>query len=355
MKKLLPLLLSALFLRTFSQSGAALNFDGINDYVALPNVNNPFNVSASHMKTFQVWFKNSGNQGAHVRIFSTGTANWTTGIWFGYASGSPYLRFELCDGISYPGVAITGTTNIRGDNQWHQATGVISGSVATLYLDAVYEGSVSISSLGAMNSAGAVHIGNSYNNEGSSYFQGSVDELRVWEKVLCQPEIMATMNCELSGSEAGLIAYYQFNQGVAGGNNTTFTTLPDLTINSNNGVLTNMSLTGTTSNWVSPGSVVTGSACIPSSPCQTNSISNLTSSETDVKLLSDNNQYRIISESANIIEVLVYDLTGKLITKNINLHQNSFSFDLNPLSKGLFFVIVKLEENHSKTFKLINH
>jgi len=186
----------------FSQPGAALNFDGLNDYVNLPNSGAPFDVASNHMKTFQVWFKNTNTQGAHVRIFSTGTANWTTGIWFGYAAGSPYLRFELCDGITYPGVAVTGTTNIRGDNQWHQATGVISANVATLYLDAVYEGSVSISAIGAMNSAGAVHIGNSYNNEGSSYFQGNVDELRVWEKVLCQPEIMSTMNCELTGSEA---------------------------------------------------------------------------------------------------------------------------------------------------------
>src|SRR6476620_12740488 len=105
----------------FSQPGAALNFDGINDYVALPNVNAPFNVSVSHVKTFQVWFRNTTTQGSHVRIFSTGTANWTTGIWFGYASGSPFLRFELSDGILPSGIAITGTTNIRGDNQWHQA------------------------------------------------------------------------------------------------------------------------------------------------------------------------------------------------------------------------------------------
>ncbi|MBP7809748.1 MAG: T9SS type A sorting domain-containing protein [Bacteroidia bacterium] len=354
MRKLLPLLFSLLFLKTFSQSGAALNFDGNNDYVTLPNVNTPFNVSASHIKTFQVWFKNTANQGDHVRIFSTGTSNWSPGIWFGYAQFSQFIRFELSDGLGVSGVAITGTTSIRGDNLWHQATGVINGSVAILYLDAILEGTVSISGEGAMNSAGSVHIGNSYDNELASYFQGSVDELRVWDKVLCQPEIMATMNCELTGSESGLVAYYKFNQGIASGNNTGVTSLPDLTINSNNGTLTNMNLTGATSNWVSPGGVTTGSICIPSNPCQSNNISALTSSETDLKLLSDGSQYILISDFNTINEVSIYDLSGKLIAKHFNLNQNLFSFDLNSYSKGVFFVKVKLEGNHIKTFKLLN-
>lgn len=354
MKKILfsfIILLTSFF--GYSQSGAALNFDGINDYVALPNINGPFNVSASHVKTFQVWFKNTSNQGQHVRIFSTGTANWTTGIWFGYAQGSSFLRFELSDGVFPSGTAITGTTSIRGDNQWHQASGVINGSVAILYLDGVSEGTVNISSEGAMNPAGGVHIGNSYDNEVASYYQGNVDELRVWDKVLCQPEIMATMNCELTGSEAGLVAYYQFNQGIAGGNNTGVNSLPDLTSNSNNGVLTNMTLNGTSSNWISPGGVSTGSACVPSSPCQTNNINSL-SSGNEIKILSVGKQYELVSELNNINEVTIYDLTGKLISKSTNLNQNSFSFDLNSYSQEVFFVQVILKGNHTRTFKILN-
>lgn len=337
----------------FSQPGAALNFDGTNDYVNLPNSGAPFDVSSSHVKTFQLWFKNTANQGAHVRIFSTGTANWTTGIWFGYAAGSPYLRFELCDGIIYPGVAITGTTNIRGDNQWHQATGVINGSVATLYLDAIYEGSVSISTIGAMNSAGAVHIGNSYDNESSSYFRGDIDELRVWEKALCQPEIMSTMNCELTGSEAGLVAYYQFNQGTAAGNNAGLINLPDLTFNSNNGILTNMGLNGVTSNWVSPGGVITGSVCPPPPQCQSTGI-NQYSVNNSIKISSEGNQFFLYSESADFLEISVFDLTGKSILKNSALHQNSFKIDLNSFNSGLYFITAKLSNAETKTFKVFN-
>lgn len=357
MKKLL---LSILVLTTSlcsSQSGAALNFDGINDYVNLPNVGAPFNVTSAHIKTFQVWFKNTTNQGAHVRIFSTGTANWSTGIWFGYAQSSPYLRFELSDGVVPNGCAITGTTNIRGDNQWHQATGVINGSVAILYLDAVLEGTVNISSEGTMNSAGSVHIGNSYDNEGSSYFQGNIDELRVWEKVLCQQEIMTTMNCELTGSETGLVAYYKFNQGLAGGNNTGINTLPDLTSNSNTGVLTNMNLTTATSNWVSPGGVTSGSLCPVISPTvcsEQTGINSIGSENSSVKIINAQDHFEIISEGSLITEINVYDVTGRSILKDKTIQKNNFLIDLNSQSKGLYFIEVRLTKDQKKIFKVTN-
>jgi hypothetical protein len=64
---------------------------------------------------------------------------------------------------------------------------------------------------------------------------------------------MNNKDTELSGSEPGLIAYYKFNQGVSNGNNSSETTLYDITINGNNGTLTNFTLNGTSSNWTAPG------------------------------------------------------------------------------------------------------
>ena len=55
---------------------------------------------------------------------------------------------------------------------------------------------------------------------------------------------------ELGGNESGLVAYYNFNQGIAGADNSSLTTLNDLTSNSNNGTLNNFDKSGTTSNFV---------------------------------------------------------------------------------------------------------
>lgn len=62
--------------------------------------------------------------------------------------------------------------------------------------------------------------------------------------------INTTSSSELTGSESGLVAYYNFKQGVAGGNNAGVTTLIDLTSNNNDGDLQNFALNGSTSNWV---------------------------------------------------------------------------------------------------------
>lgn len=243
-----------------AQTAAALSFDGSNDYVALTNNSSAFNISASHIKTVQFWFKNYATQGNHVRIFSTGDQSWTQGFWIGYAFGSPYLKLELSDGIGV-GVTLVGTSAIRGDNLWHQATAVFNDSTARLYVDGLLEGTANISGEGSINSSGSVHIGNSYGNEALSYFRGSVDELRVWNRALGQGEIDSTLNCELTGSEPGLIAYYNFNEGIASANNAGVTNLPDLTLGSNNGSLTNFLLNGALSNWVAPGGVISCSAC----------------------------------------------------------------------------------------------
>lgn len=92
-------------------------------------------------------------------------------------------------------------------------------------------------------------------------FDGRMDELRIWTRTLCQGEIQARMNCEIPTTASGLAANYHFNQGVAGGSNGSTNTLTDASGNGNTGTLTNFALTGSTSNWISPGAVTSGSNC----------------------------------------------------------------------------------------------
>ncbi|OSZ79056.1 hypothetical protein CAP35_12640 [Chitinophagaceae bacterium IBVUCB1] len=81
-------------------------------------------------------------------------------------------------------------------------------------------------------------------------FDGRMDELRVWNRVLPQCEIVNNMNCELNPSgQTGLAALYRFNQGAVNANNSSITTAIDASGNGNTGTLVNFALTGTTSNW----------------------------------------------------------------------------------------------------------
>ena len=81
-------------------------------------------------------------------------------------------------------------------------------------------------------------------------FSGALDEVRFWSTARTQSQIQSTMNTELVGNETGLLAYFDFNQGVAGGTNTAITTLINKANNTINGTLTNFTKTGTVSNFV---------------------------------------------------------------------------------------------------------
>ncbi len=64
---------------------------------------------------------------------------------------------------------------------------------------------------------------------GSFYLKGAFDELRIWNYARTQSEIDSTLNKELSGHEAGLVGYWNFNQ------NSSDTEVLDRTDNGNNG------------------------------------------------------------------------------------------------------------------------
>lgn len=79
-------------------------------------------------------------------------------------------------------------------------------------------------------------------------FDGRIDEIRIWDRSLCASELQATMNCELSGTEPNLLAYYNCNQGNLAVPNPTETTMNDATGN-HPGTLMLFGLTGGNSNW----------------------------------------------------------------------------------------------------------
>jgi hypothetical protein len=73
------------------------------------------------------------------------------------------------------------------------------------------------------------HIGKS-NWEQDAFFQGKIDELRIWNTARSQADIQNTMNQTLAGNEQGLVGYWQFDGDTQ-----------DKTSNKRNGTLVNYS------------------------------------------------------------------------------------------------------------------
>lgn len=232
--------------------GAALDFDGTDDLVNIPH-NAAFNITTL---TAECWIKTTAN-------------NFPPGIMNKWASGNGWQIYQnganLTALVSTPGPAscvVNSSGQVINDGAWHHIAFAIDASGGKIYIDGIQRGSSTWTGTpGTVTNTNPVYLGFYTGTIGTAYFQGDMDEARIWNRALCQAEIVNNMNCEIATTGSGLLANYHFNQGIAGGNNAGVTTLNDASGNAYNGTLTNFALTGATSNWVAPGGVTSGVSC----------------------------------------------------------------------------------------------
>ncbi|WP_321539262.1 LamG-like jellyroll fold domain-containing protein [Flavobacterium piscinae] len=140
------------------------------------------------------------------------------------------------------------------DTNWHHyaVTYNASSNLQSIYIDGVLDNTRTATT--DFNGSGAINIGRVST---FGYYHGNIDDLRVWNYELTQTDITNRRTCELNGNEAGLLVYYQFNQGNGGVNNTSQTGLFDAVSSTNNATFNSFMLNGTTSNFVVDSQVVT--------------------------------------------------------------------------------------------------
>jgi hypothetical protein len=246
MKKnlLLISMLSLLTLLVHAQTpGNSLHFDGTNDYITMP-LPPLFSNLTSNDFTVEVWIKPQGSTFARVLF-----AQFSTSSFFSLTiSATRQIYFYLNNTLG----PVTTTTLPLG--QWtHVAcTWKASTQEANIYFNGVLQ----TTSSGGSSSTGTnnlMSIGG--RTDGNQYFNGELDELRIWSVARKQCELDLSINTEFTVTQPNLVAYYKFNQGTAGGTNTSVNTLTDFTSNYN-GTLNNFALTGTNSNWLASGAVI---------------------------------------------------------------------------------------------------
>lgn len=237
MKKLMLTVLSSIFLVTYvlCQSGNAIDFDGTDDYIDISPA-----IAYSNDFTIMGWMKSTDNSGV---IFVWGGPNVNN-----FASAAIFLgkiRLRIGDGATdnIDGIADIGTNN------WTHIAVTKSGSNICLYVNGILDLTATSTKIPtpATSSIGGGFINGIY----QEHYQGLLDEISVWNVALTEPQIQGMLYNEVDTSTTGLVAYYQFNQGVSCGVNTTITTLDDASLNGNDGDLMNFDLNGTClSNWV---------------------------------------------------------------------------------------------------------
>lgn len=223
------------------QFGAnALRFDGTDDHVIIPNT-----VSGNFTIEFLMNTTSTGGGGQWYNGLGIIDAEvgGVTNDWGISLSGS-----KVAFGIGNPDVTIASSSNVNTGNwvhvaaTWNQATGQM-----LLYVNGVQEASAT-SGTALRSAPPRITIGQIQTN--INRYNGSLDEVRIWNTVRTQPQIQANMAAEVNpAAESALVAYYTFDGGITAGTNAGLTLLPDFK-NANNGTLSGFALTGATSNFV---------------------------------------------------------------------------------------------------------
>ncbi len=238
---IISLLFSSLGLH--AQSNQYLHFDGVDDYVALPNAGTSLN--GSNTITMAGWFYTD------ALVYGQGMMSIRGG---GNGSGEMYI-IQLSDGkLECRVVTTTGLKEYASPNNtvqagvWQHIAWVFDVNAVKLYVNGAL--------VGSGNASGTFEyidkpfsIGRCIASNFNFYFGGRSDEVSLWSKALTASEIQAMMTNELTGTETGLVSYYKFNQGYPGGNNTSISQLESENGVAMNANLYNFALNGNTSNF----------------------------------------------------------------------------------------------------------
>lgn len=200
-----------------SQSNQYLDYDGIDDYVALTNGSQY--LANSPGMTIAGWFYDNALGYGQGMMGFRGTQGF---YMIQLADGKIECRFLNSANTLYEYVA---PANTIIPLMWQHFAWVYDGSAIKLYVNGNLKGQKAASGTFTATDI-PFAIGRSIAGGGLNfYWNGRIDEVSAWNKALSQAEIQSMIQDELTGTEANLQMYYKFNQGVPGGNNTSITTL----------------------------------------------------------------------------------------------------------------------------------
>ena len=212
--------------------------------------------TADSAGTIEAWVKTSSS--AAQTIFAaadTATANHF--IHLRLAAGYVYIQQQ--DGAGVAIYDIQGSTTIH-DGKWHHVAVVSSGSAISIYVDGREEaltvgaGSNNGDWFGDMTDSkldNAV-VGVLTTTSNAYYFNGSIDEVRVWSDARTVTEIRANMFSEVAADTAGLAHQWSFNEGTSTTINDTCSNVTDI----------NLTLTPDDGGWAAAGTFTYGTSTL---------------------------------------------------------------------------------------------
>ncbi len=218
--------------------GNSLTFDGVNDYVQATSATYP-----GTNFTIEAWILTTSATGTK-EIVSYG-GQYTDILEFRVDNGKLSCGMRGSNGTWAEVLSST----LVNTGRWTHVAVSKNGNAYALYINGVLDKTMNNTQNNPNISRLTIGHCFHYNSFLSGYnFAGKIDEVRIWNIARTPAQIASNMYHMIADTTTGLFAYYSFDQGAAGINNTGVTTLTDVKGNTN-ATLYNFDLNGAASNW----------------------------------------------------------------------------------------------------------
>lgn len=232
----------------YSQVGTAIDLDGVDDNIFTTNPAVFDNIAANSF-TFELWLKPESN--GQSRLITAQKADDE----LAYLAITSTNEVEMY--VEHGALIVSEKTTATLTNDvWYHLAATWDGGAddIEIYIDAVAQPTVAGAG-SAADGINALAFG-SIPFSGPEYFDGELDDIRVWSDIRTPCEILVYMNSELYGGEIGLERYFKIDEGIADGDNSGINTLDDFASVSLTASLQNFDMgPGSSSNLTSTGSM----------------------------------------------------------------------------------------------------
>ncbi|RLJ02329.1 MAG: hypothetical protein DRP11_03150, partial [Candidatus Aenigmatarchaeota archaeon] len=205
--------------QVYGKFGKALEFDGVDDYVDCGN-NSSLNII--NELTIETWIKQNTMTGPTFRyIIGRGTNYVNESYLMQYDPSNNYWRFGIYDGTNFYEAVTEANQNI-----WKHLVGVFNGTSVKIYVNGIkkYETTFSATHI-IVDPDKHVFVGG---HTSGRYFNGTIDEVRIWNRALSPEEINASYHAGLyrlyhnfTNLTDGTYTYKAYVQDLAGNLNET--------------------------------------------------------------------------------------------------------------------------------------
>ena len=312
---------------TWPVAGAnyALNMNGTSQYVNAGHMN----LDSTNV-TLEGYVKVAAFKAAAPytnTIMGIDSAQYLATLQIGNATEANKLQFALNLGGTVQ--TLTSATALT-TGTWYHVAATYDGAKMRIYINGVLKDSMAAT--GYVLAKGQFILGRDSIASATSYFDGNIDEMRVWTLARTQAEI-SNNTCNISTWSDSLAAYWTFND--------CNTTIPyDNSGNRHDGTAVNMS----TANWVTP------------APCWATGVPEL-ANVTDIKLypnpVTQGNDLMLEIPATGRADIYIYDETGSLLHHQEVNGQRSVIHTAE-LSNGVhFYRVVYNEQAYTGKFVIL--